>query len=263
MEKTAFRGIITMPIVLNLLWKGAGFMFKIAVCEDAAEDLAHLRSELHKIKIPCDITEYTNAETLLFDVEEGYKQFDLFFLDIYLPGQNGVEAARRIRAKDENAVLIFLSVSEDFYREAFDVYAFHYLIKPIGQAALKEVLQKAEKNIQKQQKDRLQLSFRGQNIILTCKEIVYISSSNHTLCFHLHNGKEQTIYGKLDEIEIRLDSELFVRCHKSFMVNLLYVDKWTHEGFYVENTLIPISRSYAQNVKEIYHRRLFGIFQDN
>jgi len=237
-------------------------MIRIAVCEDKEEDMAHIRSVLCQMKILCSFTEYTSAEALLFDIETDHKQFDVFFLDIYLPGQSGLEAARCIRAANQKAVLIFLSTSEEFYREAFDLYAFHYLIKPVSSDSLTEVLQKAAEIISAPE-ETLQITFRGQNTILRHADIMYISSSNHILRFHLRDGQEHTSYGRLDELEAQLASELFVRCHKSFIANLLYVNRLTREGFYMGDILIPISRSYAAGAKQSYHRRLFGIFQDN
>jgi len=237
-------------------------MIRIAVCEDKEEDMAHIRSVLCQTRIPCDFTEYTSTEPLLFDIETNQKQFDIFLLDIYLPGRNGVEAARCIRAANQDAVLIFLSTSEEFYREAFDLYAFHYLIKPVSPDSLTEVLQKAADMISAPE-ETLQITFRGQNTILRHADIMYISSSNHALRFHMRDGQEYTSYGRLDELEGQLASELFVRCHKSFIANLLYVNRLTREGFYMDDTLIPISRSYAAGAKKSYHRRLFGIFQDN
>ncbi len=237
-------------------------MIRIAVCEDKEADMAYIRNMLCQTKIFCDFTEYTSVETLLSDMETNQKQFDIFILDIYLPGQNGVEAAHCIRAANRNAVLIFLSTSEEFYREAFDLYAFHYLIKPVSLAELTEVLQKAAAAIAAPE-EKLQITFRGQNTILRYADIKYISSSNHALHFYMQDGQEYTSYGRLDELEARLASELFVRCHKSFIVNLLYVNRLAREGFYIDGTLIPISRSYAAGAKKSYHKRLFGIFQDN
>ncbi len=237
-------------------------MIHIAVCEDKHEDMAHIRSMLCQTKILCDITEYASAEPMLFDIKKKKKQFDIFLLDIYLSGQNGVEAARCIRAADENAIIIFLSTSEDFYREAFDLYAFHYLVKPVNAADLTEVLQKAADKIDIPE-ETLQITFRGHSIVLRYADIMYISSSNHTLYFYMQDGQKYTSYSRLDELDARLPSELFVRCHKSFLVNLLYVDRLTREGFYINETLIPISRSYAETAKKSYHKRLFGIFQDN
>ncbi len=237
-------------------------MIHIAICEDKDADMAHVRSLLCQTKILCDFTEYTSAESLLLDIETNQKQFDIFLLDIYLPGQSGVEAARCIRAANRNAIIIFLSTSEDFYREAFDLYAFHYLIKPVSPASLTEALLKATEKLSTPE-ETLQITFRGQNTLLRHADIMYISSSSHALRFHMQDGSEYISYGRLDELYTRLASELFVRCHKSFIANLLYVNRLTREGFYINETLIPISRSYAADAKKSYHKRLFGIFQDN
>lgn len=237
-------------------------MIHIAICEDNDGDLAHLRSLLCQTKIPYDFAEYTSAEPLLLDMENNRKRFDIFLLDILLPGQNGVETARRIRELDEKAVLIFLTISEDFYREAFDLYAFHYLIKPLCLADLTEVLTKASRYISAPE-ETLRITSHGQDILLHHTDIAYIDSSNHVLCFHMQDGQEYTSYGRLDEIQTVLVSGLFVRCHKSFIINLIHVDRLSREGFHIGNTLIPISRTYASTAKDSYHRRLFGIFQEN
>lgn len=237
-------------------------MIHIAICEDNDADLAHLRDLLRQTKLLCDYTEYTSAEPLLLDMENGKKHFDVFLLDILLPGRNGVETARRIRSLDEKAVLIFLSSSEDFYREAFDLYAFHYLIKPISLTDLTEVLTKAADQITAPEETLSILSNR-QKLILRQAEIIYIDSASHMLCFHMQGGQQYVSYGKLNEIQTKLASELFVRCHKSFIVNLLYVSKLTREGFYVGDTLIPVSRTYATGAKDSYYKRLFGIFQEH
>lgn len=151
-------------------------------------------------------------------------RYNIFLIDIYLPGQNGVEAARRIREMDEKAVLIFLTVSEDFYREAFDLYAFQYLIKPIRFDELAEVLTKAAERISAPE-EILNVTFRGQSVVLRHADILYIDSSNHVLRFHMRDGQEYTSYGRLDEMQTKLASKLFVRCHKSFIVNLIHVDR--------------------------------------
>lgn len=237
-------------------------MIHIAICEDNDKDLAHLRSLLRRTKILCDLTEYASAEPLLLDMENGQKLFDIFLLDIYLPGLNGVETARRIRELDEKAVLIFLTASDDFYKEAFDLYAFNYLIKPVCLADLTGILTKAADYIYTPEETLYIMSHR-QNIMLRHTDIAYIYSSSHTLRFHMQDGQEYPSYGRLDEIQTQLAPELFVRCHKSFIVNLIHVNGLSREGFHIGNTLIPISRSYASAAKESYHKRLFGIFQEH
>lgn len=236
-------------------------MIKIAICDDNREDLRRLRDCLCQTKLSCSITEYTDAETLLSDVETGNRQFDLFFLDIYLPGVDGIEAAQYIRKIQEDAILIFLTTSEEYYREAFDVYAFHYLIKPVKSEDLAEIMKKITGLLNKTE-HKVSIVSHGQNMLLKHVDITHISSAGHYLHFHMKDGQEYTTYGKLDNLEETLNSELFVRSHKSFIVNLLHIDKLAKEGFYIGSTLVPISRSYAVEAKERCYRWLFGTMQN-
>lgn len=252
--------------------KGSAFLervivtVEIAVCEDDSKDLARLRAIMNEINVPYSFTvsEYQSAEELLSDIESGRRHFDILFIDIFLKGISGIEAAVRIRKKNENVLLIFVSTSEEFYREAFDVYAFHYLIKPVNAAEFAAVFEKALRTADKVRDDILNITYCGKSRMLKYSDIVYISSSNHKLCIYLTDGSEAYCYSKLDELASQIKSDLFVRCHKSFMVNLSHIREMTSDGFLTDSgALIPISRTCFASAKESYHRRLFGIFQNN
>lgn len=237
---------------------------EIAVCEDNIQDLARLRAVMNEISVPYSFTvsEYQSAEELLSDIESGRRHFDILFIDIYLKGISGIEAAVRIRGKNENVLLIFVSTSEEFYREAFDVYAFHYLIKPVNAADFAPVFEKALRAADNSRDNILEITYRGKSHLLKYSDIVYISSSNHKLCIYLADGSETYCYSKLDVLASQIKSDLFVRCHKSFMVNLSHIREMTSEGFRTDNgVLIPISRTYFASARESYHRSLFGFFQ--
>lgn len=236
-------------------------MIRVAICDDNEFDLSRLRTALANCGIPLAITEYTSGETLLWDVETEKACFDIYLLDIYLTGINGVEIARRIRVLDEQALLVFVSSSEDFYREAFDVYALYYLLKPVEQAALNALMKKATLGMERQRKMTLPITYRGRTSVLRYDEIEYISSANHALCFHLRDGGERRCYGKLDEIISQLKSGSFIRCHQSYIVNLRYVLERVVEGFRMQHTVVPISRAYAEEAQEAFNQYLFGAFE--
>ncbi|MCM1167353.1 MAG: LytTR family DNA-binding domain-containing protein [Lachnospiraceae bacterium] len=239
-------------------------MVNIAVCEDNPLDMERLRGLLMNVsRGRLAVTEYSRAEELLWDIETKRRHFDIFLLDIYLEEMSGVEAARRIRKGNENAPVIFISSSEDFYREAFDVYAFHYLVKPFEQETASTVLEKAVKSVERDKEETLPIVYKGKHALLKYADIAYISSMNHHLQYHMRDGSEYTSYDKLDEIAKRIKSEMFVRCHKSFIVNIASVKELTAEGFITDSGLVPISRTYAAAARESYNSRLFGIFQDN
>lgn len=238
-------------------------MIRVAVCDDNPSDLSRIRALLQNCGTPFSITGYTNAENLLWDIETNQSRFDIYLLDIYLKEISGINAARRIRALDESAILIFTTSSRDFYQDAFEVYAFNYLIKPVEQSALNDVMERAVRATQRLQEKVLPITYHGETFLLRHEQIEYISSSNRILCFHLRGGIKRQCYGKLDEIAEQLKNGIFVRCHQSYIVNLHYVLERTPEGFHMESKTIPISRSYAAKAQEAINQYLFGIFENN
>lgn len=238
-------------------------MIQVAICDDNPSDLSRIRALLQNCGTPLSITGYPNAENLLWDIETHKARFNIYLLDIYLKEISGMDAARCIRALDEDAVLIFTTSSRDFYQDAFEVYAFNYLVKPVEQSALNAVMEKAVGAAQRLLEKVLPITYRGQTFLLRHEQIEYISSSNRILCFHLRGGIKRQCYGKLDEIAEQLKNEIFVRCHQSYIVNLHYVLERVPEGFHMESTVIPISRSYAAKAQEAINRYLFGIFENN
>ncbi len=233
---------------------------RIAVCEDNDNDILMLRKLICSAEnAELSVTEYRSANELLRDIESGRRRFDLILLNISEGEKNGVEAARMIRAQDDNVMLIFLSRSEAFYKEAFAVYAFQYLIKPLDTAFAAEAIKKAIGRTDRLTDEILEITYKGRIRVLKYSDITYISSSNHNLRYHMRDGSEYISRGKLDELSLRINSGLFVRCHKSFMVNLACVRELTADGFCTENELIPISRTYSAAARENYRKFISGI----
>ena len=124
---------------------------RIAVCDDCMEGALHLRNILRGQEVSI----YSDAKSLLADVEERNRRYDLYFLDIFMEeSMDGIGLAKKLRMGQEEAVICFVSTSDDFYREAYDLYAVQYLIKPIKEESVKELLQKVQKNQAKRLHDR-------------------------------------------------------------------------------------------------------------
>ncbi|MDF2822587.1 MAG: response regulator of the LytR/AlgR family [Clostridiales bacterium] len=116
---------------------------KIGICDDKANDIKMLSEALYEYDHSFKITTYMNAESLLEDLYDSKILFDILFLDIYMPGLNGVEAAGKIRARMNDTIIIFFSSSDEHYAEAYEVFAFNYLLKPIDKVKLNRTLDQA------------------------------------------------------------------------------------------------------------------------
>ncbi|MDE7276244.1 MAG: response regulator, partial [Lachnospiraceae bacterium] len=98
---------------------------RIAVCDDEKEVRMILRGKIRKLYPEADVFCYASGEELLRSTES----FDILFLDIQMEGQNGMETAVRLRKKERDTILIFITALEEYVFQAFDVGAFHYLVK--------------------------------------------------------------------------------------------------------------------------------------
>lgn len=235
-------------------------VLKIAVCDDVFADRQRLVS-LIKAEIPyCEVISYESGESLLWDFESGTR-FDLFFLDIFMDGMNGVEAAECIRATDPDALLIFVSSSDDFYRHSYDLYAFNYLIKPLAQDKLVEVLQRAVNRLNKDVEQVVRISFNDSLHTVRCSQLLYLWSEQHVVNFYLKNGEILKAYGKMDDFVTQLPADYFVRCHQSYIINLNYVTSLLPNEFVLGGIKIPVSRSYSRQARDKYHAQIFGDFK--
>jgi DNA-binding LytR/AlgR family response regulator len=232
---------------------------RIAVCDDVDCDRQLLISLIKAENETCECTPYDSGETLLWDFEDG-THFDIFFLDIFMKGISGVETAKRIRAVNSNALIIFVSSSDDFYRESYDLYAFNYLLKPLKENKLTEVLRRAIAELNKDANQVVHFSFDNSLHTIPCSHILYLTSDKHIVYFHLTNGKTLKSYGKIDDFITQLSSKVFFRCHQSYIVNLKHVTGLTTSEFILGETRVPISRKYSSQAREQYRIQMFNDF---
>ena len=171
---------------------------KIAVCDDCYEDAQYLKTFLkkHEVKL------YPDAACLLADLRDSKQYYDLYLLDIFMENSiNGIDLAEKLRTMDESAVICFISSSDAFYREAYDLYAIQYLLKPVQAADLEQLLERVSQNTMKGKEQNLQFKWRGETGLIPYGNILYINSREHTLFIHCRDGSVQPCKGKLNELE--------------------------------------------------------------
>ena len=232
---------------------------KIAICDDVSHARQQLISFIKSIVPYCEIASYECGEALVWDIESG-THFDIFFLDIFMNGMSGLEAARRIRNTSPDALLVFVSSSDAFYRESYDLYAFNYLIKPVSEEKLTEVLRLAMERLKKDADQVIRIFFNNSLHTIRCSQLLYLSSNLHIVSFCLKNGEILKTYGKLDDFVMQLPAEIFMRCHQSYIVNLNHVTAMTSDTFILEGISVPVSRKYSKPARDKYRSQMFGDF---
>lgn len=227
---------------------------KIAICDDNYQDANNLISliggaHVHRL--------FSSAEELLIEIEETPVRFDLYLLDIFMKDIDGIELGKRIRRVDDNALICFISSSPDYYAEAFSMYAFQYLVKPVSSESFRKLLERASERFSHDREQSLSLVYREGCISIPYSRILYISSSGHTLAIHCTDGTIKYYTGRLNTIMDTLDETVFARCHQSFIINLYNVSALDGSTFVCGTEYIPISRRYLATVRESYRLSLF------
>jgi len=231
--------------------------YKLAIIDDNSIDQEYISSLVNHWAVGIDsavqIKNFPSAEAFLFQYEVE-KDYDILLLDIEMGAMNGVELAKKIRMENEIVQMVFITGFPDFMAEGFEVSALHYLMKPVKEEKLHEVLNKAIHNLTKVEK-RLKIVYDRQMEFVPLKNILYIEAQKQYVEIHTI-GQSYRMKASLTETEESLD-EYFFKCQRSYVVNLRYVSKIKPDCVLLKNgEEIPISRGMAEKIgKEII--RLF------
>ena len=189
------------------------------------------------------IEAYSTGEELL----ASGKRFDIVFLDIQM---NGIEAARNLRQRQEDTVLIFITGIKEYVFDALDLYAFHYLLKPVDEGKFAEVLERATGEAKKK-KEKKCLFIKTRNLMLDQSDILYIESRAKKLEIHTAGAdKAIEIYAAMDELERQL-WEGFYRCHRAYIVNMAHITEYDNESITLTNgdKVYLTKKKYGEFVK--------------
>jgi len=171
---------------------------------------------------------------------------EVVFLDVEMPVMSGIECAKKIADIDPRTVIIFATAHEDYMPEAFEVYAFDYLVKPFRLQRLEQTLDRIKgigrfkhevyENKAARSANTLQkLMIRNKEGIslVDTREIILIQREDRTTAIYTAQDRFVTS-DSLGDIEQKLDGSVFLRCHKSYIININYIDRiypygrWTY-----------------------------------
>lgn len=230
---------------------------EIGICDDSSEDIKLLSEALYAYDPTFKIKNYKDGQSLLEDCCEHRILFDIIFLDIYMPGLNGIDTARKIRSYNKEVKIIFVSSSNDHYPEAFNVFAFNYILKPISRVKLNSILDQALIDIKGERRKQISFSFKGITYRVFCRDILYVESQDKIIYLYMEDGNKLQCYSKLDDMLKQLPEESFIRCHQSFAVNIYHITEMAENSFRIGSAFISISKKHLKAAKEKYFNYLF------
>lgn len=227
---------------------------QIAICDDEKEIREMLAEKIRRLYPKAVLTFYPSGKELLLSDD----RLDILLLDIQMAGKSGMETAREFRKTHKNTILIFVTAWEEYVFQAFDVGAFHYLVKPFDDKKFEEVLRNAEKELEDrksrgtqnsgQAMSTLMIMAGGKHITVDMEEIIYAEVFDRKVILHtVHEDIEY--YGKMKELQEKVGED-FYRPHRAYLVNFNYIRKYDATTIYLERgQALMAKQNYSEFVK--------------
>ena len=224
-------------------------MLQIAICDDVVEQTLKLQ------KYICDYCEgnhaeyklhiYTSGEELVSDAEK----FDIIFLDIEMPGLDGIETGREIRAKNCKCRIIMATVMVDRMKEAFFIEAFRFIVKPFEKSEVEEALDACMKRV-----------LGSGNISLYCDRIEYVIHQSEiryvvtydSYCEYRVKDKVLRSEDSLKKLEKTLDGRLFFRINRKYIVNMAQIKRYKNGVLHMGDVEILVSRRRKKEFEQAF-----------
>lgn len=233
-------------------------MLQIAVCDDNIDELSNMVQLIDQYRtsrhLNCQYAVFLNGFDLLSALEKG-KLFDIYCLDIIMPGFTGIDVAKEIRVYDKTAPILFFTSSPDFALESYSVKAINYVLKPISKEkfffAFDEMLERIKMD-NKEDAIIVKSNEGIQKILIS--NLVFAEVIGRNVLYHLRSGK---IIECLESFSTVCDNLLkygcFIKTHRSYIVNMQYVDTIENQKVTLQTLAsVPVAQGKAREIKQRY-----------
>lgn len=234
---------------------------KIAICDDEKPIRDYIEKCVREVNPDVLIKQYADAS----DMVSARFDADILFLDIQMPGMDGMKAARILRTMGNKTILVFVTAVEEYVFQAFDVGAVQYIIKPFDRNKLIETIKRAIELVGERRsiEDALSetkdsadnesflIKSGGVNRKIILADISYAEVLEHRIILHMKDREQIEYYGKMSDLE-KVAGDDFFRVHRAYLINLSCVKSYDAKTVTVQGEEIPVARGKYQELVKSY-----------
>jgi len=226
---------------------------RIAICDDEKSEIIKIQNTIAEMQGNYQVDTYQNGKSLLEAVRKGVI-YDIFFCDIYLGDENGMDTAKAMQELSPDTSIVFITTSTEHAVEAFSIQALHYLVKPVRTEDIIEVFRRF--GIKKEPRHTLTLRIDRNITVLFQDEIIRVEGQHHRTLILSSVGTMFSIWKPYGEISALLD-EGFLHIKKGVSVNMRFISQMTSQKCIMKDgCTFLLSRNTAKENRERYYRFL-------
>jgi DNA-binding LytR/AlgR family response regulator len=233
-------------------------MLQIAVCDDNIDELSNMVQLINQYRtsknFDCEYAVFPNGFELIDVLQKG-KRFDIYCLDIIMPGFSGMNAAEEIRGFDKTAQILFFSSSPEFALKSYSVKAVNYVLKPVTKEKLFFTFDEMLERI-KTEEDEDVLIVKSKDGIqkILISNLVFTEVYGRNVLYHLRSGKVIECTEPFSAVcDNLLKYECFIRVHRCYLVNMQYVDTIENNKITLQSlSSVPVAQGKVREIKEQY-----------
>ena len=233
-------------------------MLHIAVCDDNINELSNIVRLINLYRTSrnfnCEYAVFTNGFELISTIEKG-KLFDIYCLDIIMPGFSGIDVAKEIRVFDKTAPILFFTSSPEFALESYSVKAINYVLKPISKEKLFFTFDDMLEQIKVENNEGTIVVKSNEGIQkILISNLTFVEVIGRNVLYHLHSGKVIKCTEPFSSVcDTLLKYGCFIKPHRSYLVNMQYVDTIENHQITLQTlSSVPIAQGKAKEIKQQY-----------
>ena len=235
---------------------------KIAICDDEKPIRDYIEKCVRVVNPDAVVEQYEDAS----DMVSARFDADILFLDIQMPGMDGMKAARILRTTGNKTIIVFVTAVEEYVFQAFDVGAVQYIVKPFDRSKLVETIKRAialaderrsveaalaETKDDEEEGKSFLIKSGGVNRRIILADIMYAEVLEHRIILHMKDREQIEYYGKMSDLE-KVAGDDFFRVHRAYLINLSYVKSYDAKSATVLGDEIPVARGKYQELVRAY-----------
>lgn len=233
-------------------------MLQIAVCDDNIDELSNMVQLINLYRttknINCEYAVFPNGLDLVSNLEKG-KRFDIYCLDIIMPGFSGIDVAKEIRNFDKAAPILFFTSSPEYALESYSVKAINYVLKPISKDKFFFTFDEILERIKAEEKEDaiiVKSNMGIQKILIS--NLTFIEVIGRNVLYHLRSGKLIECTESFSSVcDTLMKHGCFMKPHRSYLVNMQYVDNINNHQVILQTlSSIPVAQGKAKEIKQQY-----------